>query len=175
MYCSASSRSNLTAGSGVSWLTWKRGSGAFMQSSSPREGSVARSLDESICAEHQGLRDGQPEDLRRLEIDDQLICRRLLHGKIAGLRAFQYLVDQCGEISPGFLEVGPVGHEIAVDCEVFPSRDRGDPVPDGELGYRVPLKHDEGVRQRNDPVDAAAHHRVERGRDLGNAVHSKRL
>jgi len=44
-----------------------------------------------------------------------------------------------------------------------------------ELGDRVPLKHDEGVRQRNDPVDAAARHRVERGRDLGNAVHCKRL
>src|SRR5258705_3612922 len=58
--------------------------------------SLPWSLNHFIRASEQRLRNGQPEHLRRLEIDDELVLRGLLDGQIRGLGPFQYLVHVSG-------------------------------------------------------------------------------
>src|SRR5262249_34814067 len=58
----------------------------------PRTASVTASPDDLVGPQHDGLGDGQPERLRSLEVDDQLVLRRLLDGKVGGLHALEDLV-----------------------------------------------------------------------------------
>jgi hypothetical protein len=53
----------------------------------------ARLLDHAVSPQQHRLRDGEAERLRRLEVDDQFELRGLLDGKVAGLGAFENLVD----------------------------------------------------------------------------------
>src|SRR5438552_2196857 len=111
------------------------------------------SLNDSIRSDQQRRRDGEADRLRGLEVDDQLKLRWLLHGEVGGPCALQNLVNVGGEAPPSIMKVGAIGHEIAVDCEVFPRRNCGDPVLGGELGDQVSLTHDEQVGQGNNTVD----------------------
>src|SRR6266568_2082375 len=55
------------------------------------------SLDHLVRAQQQRLRDREPKRLGGLEVDHELELGRLFHGKLAGLRAFEDLVDEACE------------------------------------------------------------------------------
>src|SRR5947209_74589 len=50
------------------------------------------SLNQLVSPHHERLGDGQPQRLRRLEVDDQLVLRRLLDREVSRLRALEDLV-----------------------------------------------------------------------------------
>src|SRR4029077_9781973 len=49
-------------------------------------------------------------------IDYELKLRRLLHGKVGGLRSFQYLVYVNSGAPEYFAEVGRIGHKTTILC-----------------------------------------------------------
>ena len=55
----------------------------------PIENVRGPSLDNLIGADQHGLRDGEPKDLRGLQIDDQLELRGLLYREVIRLGTFQ--------------------------------------------------------------------------------------
>jgi hypothetical protein len=59
----------------------------------------ARRFDHLISLEQHCRRDGEPERLRRLQIDDQLELCRLLDRKLARPGAFEDLIHICGGAS----------------------------------------------------------------------------
>src|ERR1700682_2806028 len=66
-----------------------------------------------ICAYQQRLRKRETERIRGLEIDHELELGRLFHGKLAGLRALEDLVDVFGETAITLVDDRPVGHQVA--------------------------------------------------------------
>src|SRR3990172_5769641 len=54
----------------------------------------SRSLNNVVSAEEQQLRNREAQGLRRLEIDDQLESRRLLHGQVGGVGGFSDLFHE---------------------------------------------------------------------------------
>src|SRR5689334_20932182 len=69
------------------------------------------SLNHVVSAQQQRLRDRQAERIRGLAIDDELEFRGALDGKIARLRALEYLVDDRGEPEVQVRVVDRVGHQ----------------------------------------------------------------
>src|SRR5262245_21619263 len=65
-------------------------------------------LDHLIRSGQQRRRDREPHGLRRLEVDDEPELRRLLHGKIAGLRALEDLVDVARGAPKALVTVRPI-------------------------------------------------------------------
>ena len=59
------------------------------------------------------LRDRQPERLRGLEIDDQPVFRRLLHGQVGWFGALEDFVDIGSGALNHIVEVRAVAHETA--------------------------------------------------------------
>src|SRR6266511_3823371 len=72
-----------------------------------------RLLDDLIRPLQHRLRDGQAERLCGLQVDDQLVLCRLLHGQIARLGPFENLVHVGGGAPDLVVKVDRVGHEAA--------------------------------------------------------------
>src|ERR1700730_1082160 len=70
-------------------------------------------LDHLIRSLQERGRDRQPEGIGGLEVNDQLELRRLLNGKINGLRPLQDLVDIQCPLPVHVIETRAVGHEGA--------------------------------------------------------------
>jgi hypothetical protein len=62
-------------------------------------------LDNMVRSDEDGPRDREAESPGGLQVDDQLELRRLLHGQVGGLRAFEDLVDVGGSAS---VQVGQI-------------------------------------------------------------------
>src|SRR5438132_11287815 len=62
-------------------------------------GPSTPSLDHLVGAGDERRRDVKAKRLRGLEVNDQLELRRLLHRKLAGLRALENLVDEGCELA----------------------------------------------------------------------------
>src|SRR4029450_7369295 len=76
--------------------------------------SVTRSLrplDHFVGAQQDRLRDSQDKRFGHLEVDHHLELRRLLDGEIAGLGAFEDLVDKRGGASVQIVWARAVEHE----------------------------------------------------------------
>src|SRR6266446_10286845 len=74
-------------------------------------------LNDLIRSQHQRGRNRQAESLRRLEVDDQLVLRRLLDGKIGWLGALEDLVDEEGGTAKHLIVVWPIGQQTACLAE----------------------------------------------------------
>jgi hypothetical protein len=72
---------------------------------------LPRLLDHLVRPEQQRRRDGQPEGLRRLQVDDELELGGLLDREVARLGALQDLIDLGGGPPEVLPSVGPVRHE----------------------------------------------------------------
>src|SRR5262249_45659381 len=68
-------------------------------------------LDHPICPVKHRLRNRNADLFRSSEIDHQFKFRRLLHGKITRLSAFQNLVNEVGSAPERIRLAHPVGHE----------------------------------------------------------------
>src|SRR5215831_11676847 len=73
-------------------------------------------------------RDRQPKRLRRLEVDDQLELRGLLHREFAWLSPIQDLIHIRSGTSPPVCEARPVGHEAASVYELSYSKYGRQPI-----------------------------------------------
>src|SRR5947208_1322373 len=69
-----------------------------------------RSLDHFVRLQDQLLRNGQPDRLRGLQVDDELDLRSLFDGQVAGFRALEDLVDVRGSSIVMFRVVLSVAH-----------------------------------------------------------------
>src|SRR5262249_56674046 len=72
-----------------------------------------RLLDDLVCPRQQRGWDRQSERLGRLEVDDQLELRRLLHWEVGRFGSPENAVDIRGSASRKILAVATVGHEPA--------------------------------------------------------------
>src|SRR5215470_7742560 len=68
-------------------------------------------LNQLVCPHREGLGDSKRQDLRRLEVDHQLVFHWLLDGKIRRLRTFEDLVRVEGELTEDLGGVRPVAEE----------------------------------------------------------------
>src|SRR4029077_11134506 len=69
------------------------------------------------------LGDGEAKRLRRLHIDDQIKCRRLLDGEIPRPGTLQYLVHIGGGAPVEVTQVGSVGNKTARFRVLSPEKD----------------------------------------------------
>src|ERR1700730_7721071 len=75
------------------------------------EHSTRALLMDLIRPQQERRRDRQAESLGGLEVDHEIKLRRLLHGKVRGLRAFQDLVDVGGGAPEQVRQIWPIGHQ----------------------------------------------------------------
>src|SRR5215475_11083916 len=68
-------------------------------------------LNHLICQDQEGWRERDPKRLRSLEVEDQLVLGRLLHGEGGGLGAFQNLVDIGGGTPEQVRKARAIGHQ----------------------------------------------------------------
>lgn len=119
------------------------------------------SFNEPVGAQQYFVRERQAERLRGLDIDHQLELDRLLHRKVAGLGALQYLAHV---VSTSPVEVGqarPVGQQPAGGDE-FKSREcRCDPVLGGERDELGTAAEESPGGMNADRVDALAREELE--------------
>src|SRR5215470_8080978 len=73
--------------------------------------SGARLLDHLVCPPEHRLRDGEVERPSRLEVDDQLELRRLLHGEIAWLGTIEDPVHVDRRTPKDLAQIRPVRHQ----------------------------------------------------------------
>src|SRR5215475_8232187 len=78
--------------------------------------SASASLDHPICPVKHRLRNRNADLFRSSEIDHQFKLRRLLHGKITRLSAFQNLVNEVGSAPERIRLAHPVGHETTTSA-----------------------------------------------------------
>src|SRR5215813_1256132 len=102
-------------------------------------------LDQAVRALQERPGQRQSERLRRLEIDDQLELRRLLHGKIGGFHTLQNLVDVNGRAAVRVADTLPVGYEASGFHVRRRVGDRGQPVPPCEVGDLGSLRERYGI------------------------------
>src|SRR6266542_4184531 len=69
------------------------------------------SLNHLVRTQQQRLRNRYPERLSGPEVDHELKLRRLFHGQVAGIGAFEYLVDVSRGSAKLIPEARTVGHE----------------------------------------------------------------
>ena len=60
---------------------------------------MTHSTEHLIGANKEGFRDLKPQGLRGPEVNHQFESRRLLHGKVARISAFQNLISEIGRAS----------------------------------------------------------------------------
>src|SRR5215813_6212752 len=97
--------------------------------------TVTRLLDRVVGLEQQCLRNGDPEDFSRLEVDDQLELRWPLDGEIARLRTFQDLVHECRRAPMDLVDVRAIRHEAAGAWELTKAVQRGQALLRGQCHY----------------------------------------
>src|SRR6266852_1434877 len=70
-------------------------------------------VDHLVRAGEDRRRDGEAQCLCRLQVDDQLELRRLLHGQVGGLGAVRYFIDVTADLTRQLGTVGAEFHEAA--------------------------------------------------------------
>ena len=91
------------------------------------------SLNHLIRPREQFRRECQSDLLRRLQVDDELKLRRLLHRQISRFGAFQDLVHVNSRAPIEVIVVRPVGHEAALIDKLLLEVNSRQPVFAGKL------------------------------------------
>src|SRR5262245_48734905 len=86
-------------------------------------------VDHLIRPPQHRLRDRQAQRLRRLEIDDELEPRGLLHRKVARPGAFEKLVDVARSVSELVEDARTEAHKSSCLCEFTELGSHGHPMP----------------------------------------------
>src|SRR5262245_57599315 len=104
-------------------------------------------LDHLIRSYQHIRRNRQADLLCRLEVDDELELRRLLHGQVGGLGAFQNLVDENGGSPEKFGLVGSVRHQATALSKISPSPYRRQPMFSCQAYDLFEIRVDEPARR----------------------------
>src|SRR5207248_11121790 len=117
---------------------------------------AGRSLDHLIRPRQQRGRDGEPERLRGLEVDDQLELRGLLDGKVCRLGAFEDPIYIGGTSFAALPDIRSVEEEHACASSVWLSGQARQSIFDGEVGNVGHDAEEEGTLGRHDRLSAAS-------------------
>src|SRR6266852_4759497 len=90
--------------------------------------------DHLVRQEQERRRDGDPERLGGLQVDDELKLHGLLHGQVGRLGAPENLVDVDGQAPEELRQVRAIRHKAPGLCEGLERRDRGQMVLHREVG-----------------------------------------
>src|SRR5712692_661185 len=138
-------------------------------------------LNDLIRPLQERFRDGQPERLGRLEVDDQVNLRRLLHGDVGRLGALEDLVHDARRAPVQGDEAALIGHEAPSLRERSVSVYRREVALCRETDEPRRLKHKDPICQHEEPPDAELPHRGECAVELvgaarrdGSKLHSQR-
>ena len=101
----------------------------------------------------------RPRAFCRLEIDDQSKGGRLLHGKIARLRAFEDLVHIWTNVAPPVRSERIIGQESPSFDHLSAWVHGGQPTLCGEIDDPLPVVPHEGVRQHDERLRPRLGHR----------------
>lgn len=82
----------------------------------------------------------EPQGLRGFEVDDQLVLRWLLHGKVGGLSTLQYLVDKSRGTTNHLGDGRPIREQAASFRLVPPYPYRRQPVLERKVGLQALLE-----------------------------------
>src|SRR5262249_57737378 len=102
-------------------------------------------------------RDGQPERLGGLEVDDQLERGRLLDWQIGGLGALEDFVDIDGGASGLLEEVRYIGHQATLTNVVLVLEHRGEPETNRRVQDPPAVKEEERIIQREERIGTLSH------------------
>src|SRR5882672_6551520 len=136
---------------------------------------VGQSLDDLIGSDKDGLRDGQPERLRRLQVDDQLELRRLLNGEIARLDTSKDLIHVASGPPPAIDDVRSVVHKTARFSKPRLARDRRQPVIQGKFGEPRSVNAKQSGLRHDHGAGAAPACGLECALEIARAMHLERL
>src|SRR5882762_6902649 len=122
---------------------------------------LLRSFDDLIgTGQHRG-RDCKPEELCRLQVDDQLEGSGLLHGQVRRLSALQNLVHEDGGASVHVGKASAIGHESPGFHRFLKRMHRWQSVLGREVHDRGSVLKEEWVVQNQEPLGAFLDHRGE--------------
>src|SRR2546422_2250073 len=107
-------------------------------------------LNDSVRPGQHVRRNCQADLLRRLHIDHQLELRRLFHGQLSRLGAFQNLVDVSGSAPRQVSNAHAVGHEAPVFHKFYRVVYRREPVLFREVCNLFSLRNEDGALERED-------------------------
>src|SRR6266487_2621002 len=111
------------------------------------------SLDHLVRAQQQRLRDREPERLGGLEVDHELELGRLFHGKLAGLRPLENLVDEACEPEIKIGIVHRVAYQSARLDELAGRIGGGQPVARHQIDDHLLMQLGEAIRSDEKRID----------------------
>src|SRR5262249_18058670 len=121
------------------------------------------------------LRDGEPECLCGLHVDDQIEIGWLLHGQVPRLRALQDPVYVDRSLTPHGRRAGSVKHQSAGCHVVLVTIHRRETTPSREFHDQRAVRLQHRVRGRHKSVRRSPAYRVESRIESGSIVRSQRL
>src|SRR4051812_12971195 len=107
---------------------------------------LAHSLDHLVGAREQRPRYGEAERLCRLQVDQELILRWILHRQIARFLAPEDAVHTTGHSSKLIDVIRPVGDQATIDDEKAKRVDRGQTVAGRQSDYQLAINLRQPVR-----------------------------
>src|SRR5438552_3273495 len=123
-------------------------------------------MDHFVRPLQQGLGNRQPERLGRLEVDDQLELRRLFHGKVGGLGAFEDFVH-VGSGAPELSDEIDSVRQQQSGLGVLPEKvDAGQPMLHRQVSDLLPARPGHTATEDQKRARAASGHRNEGALDV---------
>src|SRR5712692_5812492 len=135
----------------------------------------ARSLNDVIRPQQQRRRDREAQRPSRVEVDHQIVLRRLLYGQVAWLGSFEDLVHVDGGASNLVVKVHRIGHEATdLDKLLLPPHRRY-PALGGEVNEGFSMLSGQNTRGPEKRVGALPRHRDKGALELARCSHLERL
>src|SRR4030095_11439293 len=127
----------------------------ILMSSSQKMRRVVRfgnSPNHLVCQDQEGWGERDPQRLSGLEVKDQLVLRRLLHGEGARLGALQNLVDVSGGTPEQVRKARAIGHQ-GPGLDILPKAiHRRQPARGRQLDQTRALGHKQWIQEHEECV-----------------------
>src|SRR5499427_7821465 len=125
------------------------------------------SLDHFVGTGKQRLGNREAEGLGGREVYDEIELRRPFYRQVAGLRAFENLIDVACRAPVHIRDADAVGHEAAVPDVVAEFVHRGETVASSERDEKAPVNIEPGTREDLYDLGVAVTRCLERAVEVG--------
>src|SRR6516162_609281 len=115
---------------------------------------LAVSLNNLIRRSQQRLRDGDAKRLGGLEVDDEFEFRRLLHGEVGRLFAFENAADIDANLVERIVEAAAIAHQAAGEGELTVFERRGQRMAGRQRRDLFHAPEEEAARADQDRINA---------------------